>query len=78
MKVLYTNLTLDGKNLVSYVKGIKMKVINEVWNLVAGIKYVGLKVGKGNTNGIQEFKKIQYHRSCVRDPSLSVKRFHVG
>jgi len=59
-KVLYTNLTLDGKNLVSYVKGIKMKVTNDVWNSVAGIKYSGLKVGKGNTNGIQEFNKIQY------------------
>jgi len=63
---------------VSYVKGIKMKVTNEVWNLVAGIKYVGLKVGKGNTNGIQEFNKIQYYRSCVRNPSLSVNRFHAG
>jgi len=78
VKVFYTNLTQDGKNLVSYVKGIKMKVTNEVWNLVAGIKYVGLKVGKGNTNGIQEFNNIQYYRSCVRDPSLSVNRFHAG
>jgi len=78
VKVFYTNLTLDGKNLVSYVKGIKMKVTNEVWNLVVGIKYAGLKVGKGNTNGIQEFNKIQYYRSCVRDPSLSVNRFHAG
>jgi len=78
VKVFYTNLTLDGKNLVSYVKGIKMKFTNEVWNLVAGIKYAGLKVGKGNTNGIQEFNKIQYYRSCVRDPSLSVNKFHAG
>jgi len=52
VKVFYTNLTLDGKNLVTYVKGIKMKVINDVWNSVAGIKYSGLKVRKGNTNGI--------------------------
>jgi len=58
VKVFYTNLTLDGKNIVSYVKGIKMKVTNEVWNSVAGIKYSGLKVGKGNTSGIQEFNKF--------------------
>ena len=69
VKVFYTNLTLDGKNLVSYVKGIKMKVTNDVWNSVVGIKYFGLKVGKGNTNGIQEFSKIQYYRSCVRNPA---------
>jgi len=46
VKVFYTNLTLDGNNLVSYVKGIKMKVSNNVWNSVVGIKYSGLKVGK--------------------------------
>jgi len=78
VKVFYTNLTLDWKSLVSYVKRIKMKVTNEVWNSVTGIKYAGLKVGKGNTIGIQEFNKIQYYRSCVRDPSLSVNRFHAG
>jgi len=76
--VFYTNLTLDGNNLVSYVKGIKMKVTNDVWNSVAEIKYSGLKVGKGNTDGIHEFNKIQYYRSCVRNPSLSVNRFHAG
>jgi len=45
---------------------------------VARIKYSGLKVGKGNTNRIQEFKKIQYYRSCVRNPTQSVNRFHAG
>jgi len=35
VKVFYTNLTLDGKNIVSYVKGIKMKVTSDVWNSVA-------------------------------------------
>jgi len=52
VKVFYTNLTLDGNNIVSYVKGIKIKVISEVWSSVAGIKYFGLKVGKANTSGI--------------------------
>jgi len=78
VKIFYTNLTLDGKNLVSYVKGIKMKISTDVWNSVARIKYSGLKVGKGNTNGIQEFNKIQYYRSCVRNPTKSVNMFHTG
>jgi len=78
VKVFYINLTLDGKNIVSYVKGIKMKVTSEVWNSMAGIKYYGLKVGKGNTSGIQEFKKIQYYRSCMRNPAQSISRFHAG
>ena len=78
VKVFYTNLTLDGKNIVSYVKGIKMKITSEVWNSVAGIKYAGLKVEKGNTSGIQEFNKLQYYKSCMRNPTESISKFHAG
>ena len=78
VKGFYTNLTLDGKNIVSYVKGIKMKVTSEVWNSVARIKNFGLKVGKGNTSGIQEFNKLQYYKSCMRNPAQSISRFHAG
>jgi len=78
VKVFYTNLTLDGKNIVFFVKGIKMKVTNDVWNSVARIKYSGLKVGKRNTSGIQEFNKLQYYRSCMRNPAQSISRFHAG
>ena len=78
VKVFYTNLTLDGKNVVSYVKGTKMKITSEVWNSVAGIKYAGLKVGKGNTSGISEFNKLQYYKSCMRNPTESINRFHAG
>ena len=78
VKVFYTNLTLDGKNVVSYVKGTKMKITSEVWNSVAGIKYAGLKVGKGNTSGIQEFNKLQYYKSCMRNLTESISRFHAG
>jgi len=78
VKVFYTNLTLDGKNIVSYVKGIKMKVTSEVWNSVTGIKFSGLKVGKGNISGIWEFNKLQYYRSCMRNPAQSIRIFHAG
>ena len=78
VKVFYTNLTLDGKNIVSYMKGIKMKVTSDVWNSAARIKYSSLKVGKGNTSGIQEFNKLQYYKSCMRSPTQSISRFHAG
>jgi len=52
VKVFYTNLSLDGRNLVSYVKGVKMTITNEVWNNIVGIKQSRLKVSKGNTVGI--------------------------
>jgi len=34
-----------------------MKVTNEVWNLVAGIKYVGLKVAKEIQMGFRSLTK---------------------
>jgi len=39
IKIFYLNLTLDGKNLVSYVKGVKLTITNEVLNNIVGIKY---------------------------------------
>ena len=58
VKIFYINHTVDGRNLVSYVKGVKMTIINEVWYNITGTKYSRLKVSKGNTSGIQEFNKI--------------------
>jgi len=76
--VFYSNLEQDGKSLVSYVKGVKLKVTREIWSNVGGIKYSGLKVNKGNTAGIQGFNKMQFYRSCVRNPTEPVVRFHAG
>jgi len=77
IKVFYINLTLDGRNLDQYVKGIKLTISHEVWNNIAGVKYSGLKVSKGTTTGIQEFNKIQFYKSCVRNPAQLVNRFLV-
>ena len=58
VKVFYSNLVQDEKNLVFYVKRVKLKITREVWSSIAGIKYLGLKVRKGNTARIQEFNKM--------------------
>ena len=76
VKVFYSNLFQDGKNLVSYVKGVKLKITREIWSSIGGIKYSGLKVNKGNTVGIQEFNKMQLYKSCVRNPIEPMVRFH--
>jgi len=78
VKVFYSNLVKYGKNLVSYVKGVKLKITREIWSNVGGIKYSGLKVSKGNTAGIQGFKKMQFYRSYVRNHTAPVARFHAG
>ena len=43
VKVFYCNLEQDGKNLISHVKGVKLKITREIWSSVGGIKYSGLK-----------------------------------
>ena len=78
VKVFYNNLVQDGKNLVSHVKGLKLKITREIWSDVGGIKYSGMKVSKGNTAGIQGFNKMQFYRSCVRNLAEPVARFHAG
>jgi len=78
VKVFYSNLVQDGKNLVSHVKGVKLKITREIWSNVGGIKYSGMKVSKGNTARIQGFNKMQFYRSCVRNPAEPVARFHAG
>jgi len=36
VKVFYTNLTLEGRNLVSYVKGVKLSITKYVWSNATG------------------------------------------
>ena len=39
IRVFYTNLKLEGNNVVSHVKGVDMEIRHEVWAAVAGLKY---------------------------------------
>jgi len=76
VKVIYNNLVQDGNNVISYVKRVKLKITREIWSNVGGIKYLRVKVSKGNTTGIQRFNKMQFYRSCMRNPTEPVVRFH--
>jgi len=48
IRVFYTNLKFDRNNLVSHVKGVDMEITYDVWTTVAGLKYAGLRIHKGN------------------------------
>ena len=48
VKVFYTNLHIDGENLSSHVKGVDMEITPDVWIVVIGLKYVRLRINKGN------------------------------
>ena len=67
IRVFYTNLKFEGNNLVSHVKGVDMEITHEVWTVVAGLKYSGLRINKGNLGVMEDFNKVQYYKSCLKN-----------
>jgi len=46
VKLFYTNLQFNGDSLVSRVKGVDMVITNDVWTVVTGLKYFGLRINR--------------------------------
>jgi len=78
IRVFYTNLKFEGNNLVSHVKGVDMKITHEVWATVTDLKYAGLTINKGNIGVVEDFNKIQYYKSCLKNPHAQVRTCSVG
>jgi len=78
IRVFYTNLKFEGNNLVSRVKGVDMEITHEVWAVVTGLKYDGLRINKGNIGVVEDFNKIQYYKSCLKNPHAQVRTCSVG
>jgi len=74
IRVFYTNLKFEGNNLVSHVKGVDMEITYDVWTAVAGLKYAGLRINKGNFGVVEDFKKVQYYKSCLKNQNAQVRR----
>jgi len=45
---------------ITHVKGVDMEITHEVWAVVAGLKYAGYKIKKGNIGVVEDFNKILY------------------
>jgi len=58
VKVVNTNLQFNGDSLVSHVKGVEMVIKNDVWAIVAGLKFSGLRINRGNLGIVEEFNKM--------------------
>ena len=71
-------MKFEGNNLVSHVKGVDMEITHEVWAVVAGLKYVGLRIYKGNIGVVEDFNKIQYYKSCLKNPHAQVRSCSIG
>ena len=42
------------------------------------LKYEGTQVRKGNRNGVENFNKFQYFRSCLMKHTTTIKGFNIG
>jgi len=78
IRVFYTNLKFEGNNLVSHVKGVDMEITYDVWIAVAGLKYAGLRINKGNLGVVEDFNKVQYYKSCLKNQNAQVRTCSVG
>jgi len=78
VKVFYINLQFDGNSVISHVKGVDMVITNEVWTVVIGLKYYGLRINRGNLGIVEEFNKMQFYKGCLENPLSKVRNFSVG
>jgi len=75
--IFYTNLQFNGDSLVSYVKGVDMVIINDVWTVVTTLKYSGLRLNRGNLGIVEEFNKMQFYKRCLKNPLSKVRIFSI-
>jgi len=78
VKVFYTNLLIDGENMYSHVKGVDMEITFVVSTTIIRLKYSGIRINKGNIGVVEDFNKIQFYVSCLKNPHLRANGFSVG
>jgi len=75
VKVFYSNLTFDGENLSTHVKGIDMEITPKVWFAITYLRYEGHQIERG---ALDDFNKTFFYKACMRYPGDEVKSFGVG
>jgi len=55
-----------------------MIITNEVWFAVTGMKSSSIRINRGNLGVVEDFNKIQFYKSCLKDPHSKVRNFSVG
>jgi len=78
VRVFYTNLQIVGDNLCSHVKGVDLEITHEVWTAISGLKYAGLRINKWKIGVVEELNKMQFYRSCLKNPQSKVRNFSMG
>ena len=78
VKKFLTNIWSDEEAIYSQVKGIDIFINDEVWLVVAGLRYARIPIGKNNTVGLEMFNKAQFFKSCLRNPNNEFRSYSVA
>jgi len=78
VKVFLTNMWYDEENLYSQVKGIDITINEEVWLSITGLRNEGATVNRGNTLELENFNKVQFYKSCLRNQESASRTYNVG
>jgi len=54
-----------------------MKTTLSIWEAVAGLKCEDLKIEKGNIEALNDYNKITFYRSCLRNPQVVGRAFQI-
>jgi len=72
--VFFTNLTFEGDFMSTHIKRVDMDITSTVQTTITGLKNTEGKVRKGNTKSLEDYHKIQFSRSCLRNSSCCNER----
>jgi len=75
VKVFYTNLTFDGKNMNSHVKGVDMVITPKEWFAITRLRHEGQQIKR---KAWEDFNKTQFYKACMRNRNEEVKSFGIG
>jgi len=78
VKVFLTNLWIDDGVIYSQVKRVDMAITDEVWLSVAGLRDAGTIVSRANVTDLGAFDKVQFFKSCLKNPNSTMRSYSVG
>jgi len=68
----------DEDIIYSQVKRVDISINDEVWLAIAGLRNIGIPIGKSNIVGLEDFNKVQFFKSCLRNPNTKSRSYYVG
>ena len=78
VNVFLTNMWYDEDTIYSQVKRVDIVINDEVWLAVVGLKNASITVGRGNTTTLEDFNKVQFFQSCLRNLNTESRSYFVG